>query len=247
MAAKKTTILVADDDPQALRFVRHCLQAEGYHVTPASDGQQALHLVETTHFDLLLLDIMMPRLSGLEVCEQVRTFSTVPIMVLTAREQVEDKAQAFELGADDYLTKPFSIVELRARVRALLRRAQWGEMVSGRLQQSRVSIGMLTIDFLQHAVTVDGRVIALTPIEYRILAYLAQNAGLVITHDLLLERVWGPDYTGENHLLKVNINRLRNKIEPDPAHPIYILTKPGVGYVLATSSEAMPVKERDTL
>jgi DNA-binding response OmpR family regulator len=243
MAAKRTTILAADDNPRTLRLIEVGLQPEGYELILARDGQEALQKAETSNPDLLLLDIMMPKLSGLEVCEHIRTFSTVPIMVLTAREQVEDKKRAFDLGADDYLTKPFKLVELVVRVRALLRRAHWSEMGSAQPLRSKARIGNLMIDFSQHQVSVDERPVALTPIEFRILSYLVQNAGMVVTHDLLLEHVWGADYAGENHLLKVNINRLRHKIESDPAHPNYILTRPGIGYMLLVP-EALAGKEQ---
>ncbi len=228
MPAKNTRILVAEDEPQALRLVTRSLEVGGFEVIGAKDGQQALEAVETGEPDLLLLDILLPGFNGFEVCERVRAFSGVPIIMLTARSQVQDKARAFDAGADDYITKPFSIVELLARVHAVLRRAQWG--ANGGLPS--ITVGQLTVDFPKHQVTIGGRVAALTPIEYRILAYLIQNAGRVVTYDLLLEHVWGVDYIGEGHLLKVNINRLRGKIEPDPAHPLYILTRTGLGYMM---------------
>ena len=231
MSAKKTTILVVDDDLQTLRFVTRSLEAEKYEVIAARDGQEALARVETKAPDLILLDLMMPKLNGFEVCEYIRASSTLPIMVLTARGQVADKIHAFDLGADDYLTKPFSLVELLARVRAVLRRAQWGADAKGRTERAKVTIGDMFVDFSQHQVQVNSHQVMLTPIEYRILAYLVRNAGLVITHDLLLEHVWGAGYVGESHLLKVNINRLRHKIEADPAEPRYIITKPGFGYM----------------
>lgn len=231
MSAKKTTILVVDDDIQTLRFVTRSLEAEKYEVIAARDGQDALAQVETKAPDLILLDIVMPKLTGFEVCEYIRASSTIPIIVLTARGQIADKIHAFDVGADDYLTKPFSLVELLARVRAVLRRTRWGADGKGRTESAKVTIGNVLVDFSQHQVQVDSRLVLLTPIEYRILAYLVRNAGLVVTHDLLLEHVWGAGYIGESHLLKVNINRLRNKIEADPAEPRYIMTKPGFGYM----------------
>jgi len=233
MPAKKTTILVADDDPQLLRLVARNLELEDYQVRTAADGQEALDAITTSPPDLAILDVMMPRLDGFAVCQRVREFSSLPIMILTARGRDQDKIRGFDLGADDYLTKPFSIGELLGRVRAILRRAQYTSEVSLNTP-ARVTIGDLALDFSQRLVTRDGREITLTPVEYRLLAYLAQNAGRVITQDLLLEYVWGAEFMGESHLLQVNINRLRHKLEDDPAHPRYILTKTGIGYLLAS-------------
>ena len=242
MAAKKTAILVVDNDAQILRMVKHGLQAEGYVVLTASDGQQALDQVETNDLDLLLLDLLLPTLSGFEICEHIRTFSPLPIMMLTAREQIADKRRAFELGADDYVTKPFHWVELLARVRAALRRVQWSVNGQGKHLSGKITIRGLTVDVASQQVRVDGRLVALTPIEYRLLVSLAQNAGLVPTFDQLLEQVWGVDYVGEGHVLSVNMHRLRRKLEPDPAHPSYILTKPGFGYLLPVSAEGTSVQ-----
>ena len=232
MSAKKTTILTADDDPQLLRLVSRNLQLDGYDVLTAADGQQALELIEARSPDLVLLDVMMPRLDGFSVCQRVREFSSVPIIILTARGNDQDKIRGLDLGADDYLTKPFSVDELLARVRAVLRRAQLSAVDSTQGLRSRVTIGDLTVDYAQHQVTMSGREVELTPIEYRLLAYLTQNACRIVTQDLLREHVWGAEYVGESHLLQVNINRLRRKLEPDVARPCYIQTKTGVGYLL---------------
>lgn len=232
MSAKKTTILTADDDPQLLRLVSRNLQLDGYDVLTAADGQQALELIEARSPDLVLLDVMMPRLDGFSVCQRVREFSSVPIIILTARGNDQDKIRGLDLGADDYLTKPFSVDELLARVRAVLRRAQLSAVDAAQGLRSRVTIGDLSVDYAQHQVTMNGQEVELTPIEYRLLAYLAQNAGRIVTQDLLLEHVWGAEYVGESHLLQVNINRLRRKLEPDIARPCYIQTKTGVGYLL---------------
>ena len=243
MGVKKTTILAVDDNARTLQLIMRSLRTEGYEVISATNGQQAIEEAESKDIDLILLDIMLPIFTGFEVCEQIRSFSTVPIIVLTARGQVEDKACALELGADDYLTKPFSFIELLARVRAVLRRAQWGGNGIGdgarSHQPAKLSIGNLTIDFLRHQVFVNNHPVALTPIEYRILVYLAQNIGRVVTYDSLLEHVWGVEYVGEGHLLNVNINRLRNKLEPDPTRPAYIVTKSGFGYVLPALAEVV--------
>ena len=237
MPAKKTTILAADDDPQLLRLITRNLQLEGYDVLAASDGQQALELIENNALDLVLLDVMMPKMDGFTVCYRVREFSSVPIIIITARGQDQDKVRGLDLGADDYLTKPFSVDELLARVRAVLRRSQFTAREYNQGLRATTATGSLVIDYSQHIVTLNGREIALTPTEYRIIAYLAQNVGRVVTQDLLLEHVWGPEYLGESHMLQVNINRLRHKLEVDATQPRYILTKVGVGYLLA----ALPV------
>ena len=245
MPAKKSTILVADDDPQLLRLMTRNLQFEGYSLLTASDGKQALDLFEQYQPDLLLLDVMMPKMDGFAVCAHIREFSVTPIIIITARGQEKDKVQGLDLGADDYLTKPFSVDELLARVRAVLRRAHFSthELSHTLPTTTTTTVDALTIDYAQHLVTMYGHEMTLTPIEYRILAYLMQNVGYVITQDLLLEHVWGAEYIGEGHLLQVNMNRLRHKIEPDPVHPRYVLTKVGIGYLLA----AQPDKENAQL
>ena len=177
MPAKKTTILAADDDPQLLRLITRNLQLEGYDVLAASDGQQALELIENNAPDLVLLDVMMPRMDGFTVCQRIREFSTVPIIIVTARGQDQDKVRGLDLGADDYLTKPFSVDELLARVRAVLRRAQFTAHEHAHVLGTSITIGDLVVDYAQHLVTMAGQEVPLTPIEYRILAYLAQNAG----------------------------------------------------------------------
>jgi DNA-binding response OmpR family regulator len=242
MPVKKTTIVAADDDPQLLRLVTRNLEFEGYEVLPVSDGQQALEQVEAHSPDLVLLDVMMPRMDGFTVCQRVREFSAVPIIIVTARGQDQDKVRGLDLGADDYLTKPFSVDELLARVRAVLRRAQFTANEHAHALRTNTTIGDLVVDYGQHLVIMAGQEIPLTPIEYRILAYLAQNAGRVVTQDLLLEHVWGSEYLGESHMLQVNINRLRHKIEADPTHPRYLLTKVGVGYLLAAHPEVHVAK-----
>jgi DNA-binding response OmpR family regulator len=234
--AKKTKILVADDEAQLLRLVSRNLQLDGYETVTASDGEEALAQCEAQAPDLALLDIMMPKMDGFTVTQRIREFSGMPIIIMTARGRDEDKIRGLDLGADDYLTKPFNVDELVARVRAVLRRSQYSTVTGGPAPTSQ--IGDLHIDYAQHQVTMAGREISLTPIEYRMVAYLAQNAGRVLTQDQLLEHVWGSDYAGETHMLQVNVNRLRHKIEPDPAHPRYILTKVGVGYLLPAHPQA---------
>jgi|SRR5437762_7912066 len=239
MTARKQLILTADDDPQLRRLVSRSLELEDFHVLTASDGEEAIAIIEAQALDLVLLDVMMPKMDGFKVCQKVREFSAVPIIIITARGQDNDKIKGLNLGADDYLTKPFNIDELVARVRAVLRRTQFMPQEHTHATRAITTIGNITIDYIQRLVTVDDKEIVLTPTEYRVLAYLIQNAGRVVTQDLLLEHVWGQEYIGESHMLQVNVNRLRRKIEPDPAHPRYILTKVGIGYLFAT-------KPRDT-
>ncbi len=239
MPAKKTLILVADDDPQIQKLVTRNLQLEGYDTLAASNGQDALDLISARAPDAVLLDVMMPKLDGFAVCERVRAFSMVPIILVTARGQDDDKVRGLDLGADDYLTKPFSVDELLARVRAVLRRAQFaiGEQSH---HEPVLTMGEISIDFAQHLVTRNGVVFDLTPIEYGIFTYLARNAGRVITQNMILEQVWGAEYAGEHHMLQVNVNRLRRKIERDPSHPDLILTRPGVGYQYAQPPPSTP-------
>lgn len=236
MPAKKPTIVTADDDAQLLRLIARNLEFEDYQVFTANDGEQALRLVETHAPDLVLLDVMMPKMDGFTACQRIREFSSVPIIIITARGQDRDKVHGLDLGADDYLTKPFSVEELLARVRAVLRRSRFSSSELSQGMRTTTTIGDLTIDFTQHLVTLGQRELALTPIEYRLLAYLAQNVGRIVTHDQLLEHVWGSEYVGESHMLQVNINRLRRKIESEPTHPRLLVTRVGIGYQLVAPS-----------
>jgi DNA-binding response OmpR family regulator len=244
MPKRKTTVLVADDDLQLLDLVTLNLELEGYGVLSASDGGQALERIERYHPDLVLLDVMMPRMSGFAVCHQVRASSTVPIIIITAREQEQERIRGLDLGADDYLVKPFSVGELLARVRAVLRRAQFTTGELAPLGQAPLTLGALSIDYTQRLVTMAGCKVALTPTEYRLLAHLARDPGHIVPQERLLEHVWGSAYVGENHLLQVNINRLRRKLEADPVHPRYLLSEPGVGYVLAAPPQVQTGPEQ---
>lgn len=241
MLKRKTTVLIADDDLQLLDLVTLNLDLEGYGVLRASDGRQALERIERYHPDLALLDVMMPGMSGFAVCHRVCTCSKVPVIIITARGQEQDKIRGLDLGADDYLVKPFSVGELLARVRAVLRRVQATE--DERALPTSMTLGDLSIDFGQQLVLMAGCKVALTPTEYHLLADLARNAGRIVPQDFLLERVWGKEYVGEHHLLQVNINRLRHKLEVDPVHPRYLLTEPRVGYLLAIQSDAQESSE----
>jgi DNA-binding response OmpR family regulator len=230
MNSKKESVIVADDDPRLLRLVQFNLQQAGYRVLTAADGNRALRLAESENPDLVLLDIRMPLMDGLEVCRRVRNFSTVPIIMITARDSEEDKVAGLDAGADDYLTKPFGAPELMARVRAVLRRAK---LYSGETAEPVFESGDLKVDFAQQLASVDGQPVNLTPTEYRIVAYLARHAGRVVTQSDLLTKVWGPEYENEAHLLRVNIARLRQKLEQDPSSPRHVITRPGIGYYLA--------------
>ncbi|MGH2562282.1 MAG: response regulator [Thermomicrobiales bacterium] len=218
-------VLIADDEPQIRRALRMALTGHGYEVEVAEDGESALTMLATWLPDVVVLDLVMPGIDGFEVVRQARTWSKAPIIVLSARGQERDKVQALDLGADDYLTKPFGIEELLARVRAVLRRA-------GEPDESRLTVGDVTIDVARHVVTKAGVEVHLTPTEYDLLRVLAANAGKVLTHRQLLERVWG-SYAAENsQQLRVYVNYLRRKLEDDPARPRWLVTEPGVGYRL---------------
>ena len=225
---KAKRILLAEDEVALRDFVSRNLRARGFEVLEASNGLEAVALWERENPHLLILDVMMPRMDGLEVCRRVREHSAVPIIVLTALDSESDKVSALDLGADDYLTKPFGVEELLARVRAVLRRTQSEAMPLsvGGIKQ----FGDLEVDLTGHIVRLRGEEVRLSPIEFALLEQLITNAGKVLTHRILLQRIWGPEYGGEAEYLRVYINRLRHKLEPDPANPRYILTEPGVGY-----------------
>jgi len=218
-------ILVVDDEPQILRSLRTTLASHGYDVQTAATGEEALAAVDGRLPDLVVLDLVLPGLSGLEVCRRLRARASLPILVLSARGDERDKVAALDLGADDYLTKPFGVNELLARIRAALRRA-----VGARGPSAVVEAGALRVDFDRRQVTLDGAEVRLTPTEFDLLKVLVANAGRVLTHGYLLRTVWGPEYEGESQLLRVFIGQLRRKVERDPSRPQHILTDPGVGY-----------------
>ena len=227
MTTRTKRILLAEDEVVLRDFVSRNLRARGFDVLEASNGLEAMAIWEQEHPHLLILDIMMPRMDGLEVCRRVREHSAVPIIVLTALDAESDKVIALDLGADDYLTKPFGVEELLARVRAVLRRTQWETPPpTGDIKQ----FGELEIDLSGHVVRLRGAEVRLSPTEFAVLAQLVTHAGKVLTHRMLLQRIWGAEYGGEAEYLRVYLNRLRQKLEPDPTNPRYLLTEPGVGY-----------------
>jgi DNA-binding response OmpR family regulator len=233
MPSRKPSILVVDDDPRILKLMKCDLQLEGYRVTIATGGRMALQLIENEEPDLIILDIMMPEMDGLQVCERVRQFSQVPIIMLTAKAQSEDVIHGLEIGAEDYVAKPFSVDVLLARVKAVLRRSKFPEEIP----QAPLTSGELYIDATQHTVRLAGEEVKLTPTEYRLLCLLARNAGKVIPLDRLLTEVWGWQYHGDTHLIQVAINRLRKKIRDNPRSPRYIATRSGIGYIFLLSSD----------
>ncbi|MBI4296689.1 MAG: response regulator transcription factor [Chloroflexi bacterium] len=228
----KPSVLVVDDDPAIRKFVRANLESRDYHVLMAVDGAEALQRLESELVDLIVLDIMMPRVDGFEVCRRVREWSPVPIMMLSARGDEMDKVRCLESGADDYLTKPFGVEELLARVRAIIRRTIGAHAVPAR---SSFNCDGIQINFAERRVTVSGREVRLTPTEYNLLQELVLNADKVITHNMLLAKVWGPEYSEEKEYLRVYIGHLRKYLETTPENPRYIVTIPGVGYQFKTS------------
>ena len=229
-------VLVIDDEPEIQRAIRGRLAGADYVVEGASTGAAGMELVARWHPDVVILDLSLPDIDGIEVCRQLRTWSRVPIIVLSVRGGDADKEAALDLGADDYLTKPFSGRELVARIRVALRHAaQLGG--AGTATDASFTTDGLVIDFQRRRVMVDGQEVHLTPTEYGVLKYLAQHAGRVITRRNLLQSVWGPQYGSEDHYLHVFIGQLRRKLEPNPSRPRYLLTEPGIGYRLRSPED----------
>jgi len=222
-------ILVVDDEPQLRRALRSTLSALGFIVDDAETGEAALEKLREERFDLVLLDINMPGLSGIETCRAVRARSDISILMLTVRDRAEDKIQALDAGADGYVTKPFDVNELLARIRATLRRAPASALVDSQI----LTLDGIEINFRDRRVKVNGRVGRLTPTELDLLRYFAEHPNSILPHDKILQAVWGPDYGNEVEYLRVFVNQLRKKIEPDPARPRYILTEPWLGYRFA--------------
>jgi two-component system KDP operon response regulator KdpE len=230
-------ILVVEDEPQMRRFLRASLGAEGYRVVEGWSVADGIRMATTERPDLVLLDLGLPDGDGLDVVRRLREWSATPVLVVSARGREEDKVAALDAGADDYLAKPFGTRELLARIRVALRHARAGAGVASPI----LEVGALRMDFERHAASVAGRDVKLTPIEWKLLALLAQNAGKVLTHSQILRQVWGPNASAQTHYVRVYMAELRKKLESDPARPRLLLTEPGVGYRLAERPE--PVTE----
>jgi two-component system KDP operon response regulator KdpE len=221
-------ILVVDDEPQLRRALKRALEGHGYAVREAEDGASALAEFQAFKPDVVLLDLVLPDMGGVDVCRELRRDHQTPIIVLSVLGDERTKIAALDEGADDYLTKPFAVGELLARIRVALRRGS-----SDRDQCPEIRVGQLAIDLESRTVTLRGRVVHLTPTEYSLLKYLATNAGKALTHPMILRAVWGSEYADDFHILRTYINQLRSKLEADPASPAFILTDPGVGYRFA--------------
>ena len=220
-------ILVVDDERLLVKGIKFNLENEGYQVETAYDGRTAVELAKSSDYDLIILDLMMPEIDGLEACIQIRQFSNVPIIMLTARGEDTDKIIGFECGADDYVTKPFNILELKARIRAMLRRAG---AAAGAKTSSAITVGDITLDTEQRVALRDGKTVDLTAKEYDLIELLMKNPRRVYSRESLMNVVWGYSYAGDYRTVDVHIRRLREKLEANPAQPEYILTKWGVGY-----------------
>jgi two-component system KDP operon response regulator KdpE len=226
METKSARIMIIDDEPQMRRLLKVALTAHGCEIREAATGREGIEQVAVFHPDLIILDLSLPDLDGIQVVRQIREWTRTPVIILSVREHEGDKIAALDAGADDYVTKPFSMGELLARMRTALRHA------AGAGDEPVLAFGGLVIDLTHRNVAVDGREIRLTPTEYDLLRFLAVNAGKVLTHRQLMRTVWGPSYEQETNYLRVYIRQLRQKIEPDPARPCHIITEPGVGYRL---------------
>lgn len=229
-------VLVVDDEKLLVKGIKFNLENDGYQVDTAYDGAQALSMVKEQKYDIIILDLMLPEVNGLEVCRKIRENSNVPVIMLTAKSEGVDKLIGFEYGADDYVTKPFDILELKARIRAILRRA--GSQPAADLQDDQIKVGDLLIDTAQRSVFKNGRAADLTAKEFDLLVMLARNPGRVFSREGLLSVVWGEDYPGDIRTVDVHVRRLREKLETDDANPEYILTKWGVGYYFKPNSSA---------
>lgn len=220
-------LLIVDDEKLLVKGIKFNFEQDGYTCETAYDGEEAVKLAKDKSIDLIILDLMLPKVDGLSACQKIREFSNVPIVMLTAKSEDMDKIMGLEYGADDYLTKPFNILELKARVKAILRRVTQGDKKNG---EKTVTVGGISLDYNFRRATVEGRIIDLTSKEFDLLDLFISNEGKVYSRENLLDIVWGYDYPGDIRTVDVHVRRLREKIEPDPAHPTFIHTKWGVGY-----------------
>ncbi|MBR5571383.1 MAG: response regulator transcription factor [Oscillospiraceae bacterium] len=223
-------ILVVDDEQLLVKGIRFNLENEGYEVSVAYDGQEAVELAQKEHFDLIILDVMMPRKAGTDACMEIRTFSDVPVIMLTAKSEDSDKLAGFACGADDYVTKPFNILELKARVKALLKRASRTVAVPVEEDDALLTVGRITLDTMQRAAICRGETVVLTAKEYDLLELLMRNPKRVYSRETLMDQVWGYSFAGEYRTVDVHIRRLREKLEENPSEPAHIMTRWGVGY-----------------
>lgn len=226
---KKPVAMVVDDESNILRFVRANLRASGFEVVSATTGNEALATYEEANPNVIILDLMLPDIDGLEVCRKIRNASDVPIIIITARDDIQDAVEGLNAGADDYVTKPFAVEELLARVNAVMRRVKSSVT---QMPADKIKLGNLLIDLSQRQVIINGQTAHLTPTEFKLLTYLANNADKVVAHEELLVAIWGNEYKECTHYLRVSIGRLRQKIEADPGNPEYIVTCSGVGYMI---------------
>ncbi|QNB45083.1 response regulator [Thermanaerosceptrum fracticalcis] len=226
---KKPVALVVDDESNILRFVRVNLRASGFEVASATTGTEALEQFHAVNPNVIILDIMLPEIDGLEVCRRIRQVSDVPIVMITAKNDIQDAVEGLNAGADDYITKPFAVEELLARINAVLRRAKANITQTN---TDKIKIGNLLIDMAQRQAVINDQPVHLTPTEFKLLTYLANNVDKVVPHEELLMAVWGSEYKECTHYLRVSIGRLRQKIEADPGNPEYIVTCSGVGYMI---------------
>lgn len=227
--AKKTKILVVDDEPKIRMFIRANLEARGYEVHLAQDGVEAVEKTALVSPEVIILDVNMPRMDGIEACRRIREWANTPIIVLSVRGDEKDKVRALNEGADDYITKPFGVEELLARIKVALRHTSG----TGAVAAPVITVDDLEVDLSKHVVKRHGKIVKLTRTEYELLAFLVNNCGKVITHKELLHNVWGPEYGEESEYVRVFINQLRRKIEDDPSNPRFILTEPRIGYRFA--------------
>ncbi len=234
MTDDKSLVLLIEDEPQMRRFLRITLQGHGYRLVEAVTGQEGLTQAATQNPDVVLLDLGLPDIDGIEVTKRLREWTQIPVIVISAREQEEDKVRALDAGADDYLTKPFGAGELLARIRVALRHTAMQHKGG---EEPVFALGNLKVDLVKRQVLLDDKEVHLTPIEYRLLTVLIKHAGKVVTHNQLLKEVWGPVYASQTHYLRIYMAQLRHKLEADPARPRFFINEPGIGYRLKLTGE----------